>query len=306
MPRGRPRANKTDCNSDVNTKPKEKRVRSENAFTASSGEKMPRRAASNKLYVKIEEDEIANDYPLPAYYKPTAGETSVMTTDDGSGFCLDVDPSESSSSGAPNVDGIPVYLSAIKEWVVEFGYSMILISFRTDTAWKVNHLSVSHGTNMPLYTGGIDLESHQHSMPHGTNQVLKTARLAVAIITLLKDQARASRLSFTDVIKRVSEFNPNDPAYISSNPSTVERHVVVHGQIILQQFSEFPDETIRKCAFVTGLRVKMEERHHTKWLVKKKVVLKKEANLNPRATMEPVDIGIQEESNASNNDKVHK
>ncbi|TXG53652.1 hypothetical protein EZV62_018908 [Acer yangbiense] len=67
-----------------------------------------------------------------------------------------------------------------------------------------------------------------------------------------------------------------------------ERHVVVHGQIILQQFSEFPDETIRKCAFVTGLCVKMEERHHTKWLVKKKVVLKKEANLNPRAAMEPV------------------
>ncbi|KAK1565123.1 hypothetical protein Q3G72_019278 [Acer saccharum] len=118
--------------------------------------------------------------------------------------------------------------------------------------------------------------------------VLKTARLAVAIISLLKDQARASRLSFTDVIKRVSEFNPNDPAYISSNPSAVERHVVVHGQIILQQFSKFPDETIRKCAFVTGLCVKMEERHHTKWLVKKKVVLKKEANLNPRAAMEPV------------------
>ncbi|KAK4836239.1 hypothetical protein QYF36_020328 [Acer negundo] len=76
--------------------------------------------------------------------------------------------------------------------------------------------------------------------------VLKTVRLAVAKITLLKDQ------SFTDVIKRVSELSRNDPAYISSNPPTLERHVVVHGQIILQQFSEFPDETFRKCAFVTG------------------------------------------------------
>ncbi|KAI9156317.1 hypothetical protein LWI28_004299 [Acer negundo] len=32
-------------------------------------------AGSNKFYVKINEDEFANDYPLPSYYKPTAGET---------------------------------------------------------------------------------------------------------------------------------------------------------------------------------------------------------------------------------------
>ncbi|PQQ02005.1 DNA (cytosine-5)-methyltransferase 1 [Prunus yedoensis var. nudiflora] len=32
----------------------------------------------------------------------------------------------------------------------------------------------------------------------------------------------------------------------------------------------------------------MEERHHTKWLVKKKVVEKSESNLNPRASMAPV------------------
>ncbi|KAK1571092.1 hypothetical protein Q3G72_011829 [Acer saccharum] len=195
--------------------------------------------------------------------------SGIMTTDDGSGFCLDADPSESSSTGAQNVDGIPIFLSAIKEWMVEFGSSMIFISFRTDMAWYQ-----------------LGKPSKQYAPWYET--VLKTVRLAVAIITLLKDQARASRLSFTDVIKRVSEFSQNDPAYISSNPSVVERHVVVHGQILLQQFSEFSDETIRKCAFVTGLCAKMEERHHTKWLVKKKVVLKKEANLNPRAAMEPV------------------
>ncbi|KAK3229411.1 hypothetical protein Dsin_001292 [Dipteronia sinensis] len=195
--------------------------------------------------------------------------SGVMTTDDGSGFCLDADPSESSSAGAQNLDRIPIFLSAIKEWMVEFGSSMIFVSFRTDMAWY--RLGKPSNQYAPWY-----------------KPVLKTVRLAVAIITLLMDQARASRLSFTEVIKRVSEFSQNDPAYISSNPSAVERHLVVHGQIILQQFSEFPDETIRKCAFVTGLCAKMEERHHTKWLVKKKVVLKKEANLNPSAAMEPV------------------
>lgn len=118
--------------------------------------------------------------------------------------------------------------------------------------------------------------------------VLRTARLAISIITILKEQSRASKLSFSDIIKRVSEFDKNNPAYISSTPSVVERYVVVHGQIILQTFSEYPDDVIRKCAFITGLSDKMEERHHTKWLVKKKAVLKKEVNMNPRASMNPV------------------
>ena len=57
-----------------------------------------------------------------------------MTEDDGSGFCLDSE-SGSNSSGAQNVDGIPVYLSAIKEWMIEFGSSMVFVSIRTDMAW---------------------------------------------------------------------------------------------------------------------------------------------------------------------------
>lgn len=92
-----------------------------------------------------------------------------------------------------------------------------------------------------------------------------------------------------DVIKRVSEFEKGHPAYISSIPAVVERYVVVHGQIILQQFLEFPDEKIKKSAFVVGLTKKMEERRHTKWLVKKKKILQRdEPNLNPRAAIAPM------------------
>ena len=39
---------------------------------------------------------------------------------------------------------------------------------------------------------------------------------------------------------------------------------------------------------MSGLESKMEERHHTKWLVKKKAVLTKAENMNPRASMGPV------------------
>ncbi|PON37520.1 C-5 cytosine methyltransferase [Trema orientale] len=283
-------------------------------------------SGSSKYYVKINEDEIANDYPLPAFYKNSAEETDefivfdsdvdmcypdelprsmlhnwslynsdlrlislellpmkpcsdidvtiygsgVMTADDGSGFCLDNDLDQSSSgTGEQTPDGMPIYLSAIKEWMIEFGSSMIFISIRTDMAWY-----------------RLGKPSKQYAPWYET--VLKTAKLGISIITLLKEQSRISRLSFADVIKRVSEFKKDDRAYISSDPGAVERYVVVHGQIILQLFAEFPDKKIRKCAFVIGLINKMEARHHTKWLVKKKVVQKSELNLNPRAAMTPV------------------
>lgn len=157
-------------------------------------------AATKKFYVKINEDEIANDYPLPGYYKPTAEEideyvvyggeidrlgpdlmhrnvlhnwslynsdsrlislellpmkpcadidvtifgSGIMTADDGGGW-LDADTSQS-SSGAQNVDGMPIYLSAIKEWMIEFGGSLLSISFRTDMSWYASIFTVSSGS----------------------------------------------------------------------------------------------------------------------------------------------------------------
>ncbi|KAL5720779.1 DNA (cytosine-5-)-methyltransferase [Ranunculus cassubicifolius] len=284
-------------------------------------------SSSNKFYIKINEDEIANDYPLPAYYKTSLEETDeylvfdddasicdpddlpqsklhnwalydsdsrlislellpmrscdeidvtifgsgTMTADDGSGFSLDVDPDQCSSGASEmhDTDGIPIFLSAIKEWVIEFGAEIVFISIRTDMAWY--RLGKPSKQYAPWY-----------------KPVLKTARLAIAIMTLLKDQTRVSRLSFADVIKRVSEFQKDHPAYISPNLAVVERYVVVHGQIILQQFAEYPVKTISNSAFASGLSMKMEERHHTKLVVKKKLVLKNVTNLNPRASMTPV------------------
>ena len=102
---------------------------------------------------------------------------------------------------------------------------------------------------------------------------------------MLKDQSRISKLSFSDVIKKVSELDKINPAYISSNLAAVERYVVVHGQIILQQFAEFPDMKIQKCAFVSGLASKMQQRHHTRLSMKKKLLIKKGINSNPSASM---------------------
>lgn len=130
----------------------------------------------NKFYIKINEVEMTNDYPLPAYYESSIVETDeyiicdngidihdpdqlprsmlhnwslynsdsrlislellpmkpcadidvtifgsgIMTADDGSGFCLDAESSNSSTSsfGAQSAGGIPVYLSAINVSVI--------------------------------------------------------------------------------------------------------------------------------------------------------------------------------------------
>ncbi|KAH9750483.1 DNA (cytosine-5)-methyltransferase [Citrus sinensis] len=277
-------------------------------------------ASSSKFCSKINEDEIVDDYPLPAYYKPSEEEndeylifdainpdelprrmlhnwslynsdsrlislellpmkpcddnditifgSGIMTTGDSSGICVDAN-FDQSSSVAENVGGIPVYLSAIQEWMIEFGYSFVSISVRTDISWY-----------------RLGRPSKQYAA--WFKPVLKTARLAIALITMLNNQSRASRLSFADVIKKVSKFSKTNPAYISSNPTEVERYVVVHGHIILQQFAELPNKRISKCAFVSGLFEKMEERRHTRSLVKKKVVLKKEINSNLRASKNKV------------------
>ncbi|EPS62932.1 cytosine-specific methyltransferase, partial [Genlisea aurea] len=282
--------------------------------------------SSSKYYVKINEDEIANDYPLPVFYEASVEEideyilfesgfevqyvddlprsmldnwvlynsdgrlvplellplkpcddidvtifgSGIMTVDDGSGYMMDSETMKQSSSSSHDSEGVPIFLSAIKEWMIEFGSSMVSISIRTDMSW---------------YRLGKPLKQYAPWY----NQVLKTAKLAISTITLLKEQSRVSKLSFSDVIRRISNFTHDHPAFISSKLEEVERYVVVHGQIIMQQFSEYPDDMIKKCAFVAGLVKKMEEKHHTKWLVKKKKLLQREVmNFNPRAGMAPV------------------
>ncbi|TVU44569.1 hypothetical protein EJB05_04014 [Eragrostis curvula] len=282
-------------------------------------------ASQKKFYIKISETEIANDYPLPAYYKPCSQEmdeyifdsdiglffddmpvrilnnwalynsesrliplelipmksgaendivifgSGFMREDDGS-CCSTAEPAQLSSSSSKSYQedpGIPIYLSPIKEWVIEFGGSMICITIRTDVAW-------------------YKLRQPTKQYAPWCEPVLKTARLAVSIITLLKEQSRASKLSFTEVIKKVAEFDSGHPSFISSSLTLVERYVVVHGQIILQQFADFPDESIRRSAFVTGLVLKMEERRHTKLVMKKKSQTMRGENPNPSAKMGPI------------------
>ncbi|KAL1190939.1 DNA (cytosine-5)-methyltransferase 1 [Cardamine amara subsp. amara] len=281
--------------------------------------------ASKNVYIKIDEDEIANDYPLPSYYKTSKEETDelllsdagyevnpndlpsrtlhnwalynsdlrlislellpmkqcdnmdvtifgsgVVTDDDGSWFSID-DTSSSMESGSQShdPDGMNIFLSQVKEWMIEFGREFIGISLRTDMAWYRLRKPSKH------YAPWFE-------------PVLKTARVGISIITLLEEETRVPELSFPEIMKRLSAFQKTDKAYISSDIRTVERYVVIHGQIISQLFAVYPLAEIRRSLFVTDLASKMVQRNHTRWNIKKKKILQNGLNLNPRAGMVPV------------------
>lgn len=64
--------------------------------------------------------------------------------------------------------------------------------------------------------------------------------------------------------------------------AAVERFIVVHGQILLNQFKHFPNKAIQSCAFVNSLKTAMDSRKHSKlYSSAKKAVKLKTANRNP-------------------------
>ncbi|CAI5954916.1 unnamed protein product [Closterium sp. NIES-64] len=231
--------------------------------------------------------------------------SGVMMEDDGSGFSLDDPTVESAgttrgdgaggssggtsggSSGASGsgsgsgsdpaaadggdggAGGIRVYLSAIKEWMIEFGAGMLFVTIRTDGAWY--RLGRPCSAYVPWY-----------------RPVLRTARLAIRVIEMLSGESRAARLSFLDVVTKLAQERVAEKQQKSGKVpargdlakcfAELERFLVVHGNIILQQFREYPVETIRRSPFISTLREKMEMRSHTELKVK----LDKEAGVTDK------------------------
>jgi DNA (cytosine-5)-methyltransferase 1 len=53
---------------------------------------------------------------------------------------------------------------------------------------------------------------------------------------------------------------------------SVERYVVVHGQIILNQFRDYPKREVKNCSFVGALKERMQHRRHCKLYISKKAL----------------------------------
>jgi hypothetical protein len=73
--------------------------------------------------------------------------------------------------------------------------------------------------------------------------------------------------------------------------AAVERFVIVHGQIILNQFKHFPSKAVRASAFPASLRAAMEMRRHSKlYIVPAKPVRAKGVNRNPMRVRPPAPV----------------
>lgn len=110
--------------------------------------------------------------------------------------------SGASVADADNIPGMRVYLSQIKEWLLEIAADMVFIVVRTDCAWyKVR-------TVHPAYEGWF-------------GPILKVARLAVHILGAIQGETRSSRLSFTDIVKQLSLQPTTAPTFIATKPDLV-------------------------------------------------------------------------------------
>ena len=176
-----------------------------------------------------------------------SGGQSLDDVDDGGGASGSGIGGSSGAAGASAEEpaGMRLYLSQIKEWVVDFGADMLFISIRTEIAWY--RLSTPNTRYLPWW-----------------NVPLKAARLAVRIIQMLASEARASKVSFSDVVKRLTALEETDPVFVSKRADAVEHFLLVHGQIILNQFRNFPSKEIKQCGFVHQLTEQMSRLRHNK------------------------------------------
>ncbi|KOM50396.1 hypothetical protein LR48_Vigan08g122300 [Vigna angularis] len=213
-----------DSPNDEDEDAKLARLLQEEEYWKSMKQKKNNRSASvsNKFYIKINEDEIANDYPLPAFYT-----TSLQETDEFIVFDNDYD----------------VY----------------------------------------------DTEDLPGSMFHKWSLYNSDARLVSLELVLMK------------------ACSDNDVAIFGSGVMTSDEGSEFHLETEAGQSSSTSSEAqaadgMPISPFVTGLTNKMEERHRTKWFVKKKKVLaRSEPNLNPRAA-----VGAVVSKRKSNNNKANQ
>lgn len=100
------------------------------------------------------------------------------------------------AAAASEGGGMRIYLSQVKEWMVEFACDMVFIVVRTDCAWyKIRSVHDS-------YAGWFA-------------PILKVARLAVKLLGVIQEEARSSRLSFDDLTKLLAAQPASLPTYIS-------------------------------------------------------------------------------------------
>ena len=71
-------------------------------------------------------------------------------------------------------------------------------------------------------------------------------------------------LAYENAVLALDSTGARAHVLLTVQEATVERFVVVHGQIILNQFRAYPNKAIAASAFATALKALMESRRHSK------------------------------------------
>jgi len=149
-----------------------------------------------------------------------------------------------SGAAAPAApSGLRIYLSAIKEWILEIGFQSLFISIRTDSAWY--RLLLPSPDYQPWWT-----------------PLLRACRVAVRALTLIDETERKAKLPLEALVRKLAEEAPESLCFVSPKPAEVDAYLVVHGQILLNQLRVFPKAEVKKSVIPAQLRERMLLRKH--------------------------------------------
>ena len=261
-------------------------------------------AKETQAYIKVNEEEIAGDYPLPALYVKDEEELDEFLLYDEELEQLapeDMPRRILTDYSIYNADGFLASLELLPMWSgidpdVELYASGVVVEEESgnaqvsaaDGSGPACNTDKSHGMRMSLSQirewvvelgpdivfislrtdiGWYSLREPAPKYAPWSDVVLRCARVAGSILQMICEESRASKLSFNDVVKRICDEPADSNLHISGKVIQVERFLSVHAQIFLSCFQHYPSDHVRKCAFVVTLRQKLDSVKHSKLYV---------------------------------------
>jgi len=257
-------------------------------------------------YIKVSEEEIAGDYPLPTQYVKEEEELDEFLLYDEALELLSPEELPKrvlTEYSIYNADGFLTSLELLPMWSgvdpdVELYASGIVVEDESGHAQvaagggsgsssaekedekqgmrmslsQIREWVVELGPDMVFISLRTDIGWYSLSQPADrykpwANVVMKCAHISAFILQIICEESRASKLSYNDIVKRICMESEDSKTFISSKNAPVDRFLSVHAQIFLSCFQHFPIEAVRKCAFVVALREKLNSVKHSKLYV---------------------------------------
>lgn len=268
-------------------------------------------------YIKVNEEEIAGDYPLPMQYVKEEEELDEFVLYDEELEMLSPEEYPKrvlTQYSIYNADGFLTSLELLPMWsgvdpdVALYASGIVVEDSSGDcqvaaaegggssagdkprgmrmSLSQIREWVVELGPDMVFISIRTDIGWYSLLEPAvkykpWADVVMKCAHMAAATLQMVSEESRASRLSYNDIVKRFCALSEESKTFISSRHASVDRFLSVHAQIFLSCFEHFPNASVRKCAFVMTLKEKLNSVKHSKLYVSSSRGRGKGTNRNP-------------------------